>query len=106
MPPGGEEDGDGGEGCSPPGGDDSEDEGTPGPLRMDAACEAAEGTVSASPTTSRTSEGAFDQIWRMMIASPVPVSRMSFSSCQAVCHVTSPPFADAVREDAGTGHRA
>jgi len=76
---GGEED-DGGEGCPPPASDDSEDGGTPGPARMDAACVAADGTVSASPTTRRTSDGVFDQIWRMMMVSPVPVSAMSLIS--------------------------
>lgn len=57
---------------------------------MDAACEAADGTVSASPTTSRTSEGWGDQICSTMTASPVPVNAMSLISCQAVAHFTSP----------------
>lgn len=53
---------------------------------MDAACEAADGTVSARPTTRRVAEGDLLQIWRMMIARPVPVSAMSFTNCQAICH--------------------
>lgn|GEM_PF-7010661 len=43
--------------------------------------------MSARPATRRTSEGVFDQIWMMMIVSPVPVSAMSLTSCHAVCHV-------------------
>jgi hypothetical protein len=53
---------------------------------MDAACEAADGTVSARPATRRTSLGFALRTWSTMIASPVPVSRKSFSRRYAVCH--------------------
>ena len=54
--PGGKDGDDGARG--PPGGsDDDEDGGGPGPPKMVAACDAADGTVSASPATRSTSDG-------------------------------------------------
>ena len=90
MPPCDEEDG--GDGGPPGASDDAEDGGPPGPDKIDAACVAADGTVSASPTTSRTSDGFGDQIWSTMTTSPVPVRAMSLMSCQAICHFKTRPL--------------
>lgn len=51
---------------------------------MDAACEAADGTVSASPTTSSSSDGFRAKTCLSMIHSPVPVNSTSLINCQAV----------------------
>lgn len=57
-----------------------------------AACVAAAGTSSASAATMMSPEGCAEPSWLMISHSPVPVIAMSRSSCQAVCHFTSPRF--------------
>ena len=72
------DDGDGGEDADGP---------CPGPEGPDSTaseCDAAAGTVSARPATISVLDGSFAPIWEMISQSPVPVSRMSRASCQAV----------------------
>ena len=70
---------------------------TDGPDSTPTACVAAAGTVSASPATISVEDGSRAPTWLMISHRPVPVSTMSRTSCQAVCHHCMPLASGAVR---------